>query len=160
MSSRRCTTLGNETLNTLMHPHRPYGSSYVLLHSNSTKSPLIIFCGRILQTPLLNHAHPTLTLLARQLLAHQPLTTSPDLALHTLTHFLDRFVYKNPKKIKPKGSSAMQPAAAPEGEGVKRVRGEVQEGPVNEEGWWKRSAGSVPADQVCIHSNSWIIISS
>lgn len=49
----------------------------------------------------------------------------------------------------------MQPAAAPEGEGVKRVRGEVQEGPVNEEGWWKRSQGSVPADQVCLSVIGW-----
>lgn len=29
VSSRRHTTLGNETHNMLMHPHRPYGSSYV-----------------------------------------------------------------------------------------------------------------------------------
>ncbi|THH16047.1 hypothetical protein EW146_g4548 [Bondarzewia mesenterica] len=99
-------------------------------------------------TPLLHHAHPTLSLLARQLLAHQPLTTSPDLTLHTLTHFLDRFVYKNPKKVKPKGASAMQPVAAVEGDGVRRMRGQVQETPVNEEGWWRRNEGSVPADQV------------
>ncbi|TFY78549.1 hypothetical protein EWM64_g5462 [Hericium alpestre] len=45
----------------------------------------------------------------------------------------------------------MQPVAAVEGEGVRKVRGEVQEGPVNVEGWWKRSEGSVPVDQLFFH---------
>ncbi|KAI0067515.1 CBF-domain-containing protein [Artomyces pyxidatus] len=102
---------------------------------------------RLLQTPLLNHAHPTMSLLARQLLSRQPLTTSPDLSLHTLSHFLDRFVYKNPKKIKAKGASMMQPTSA-DGDGVRKLKGDIQEGPVNEEGWWKKSKGSVPVDQV------------
>ncbi|KAA1470978.1 CBF-domain-containing protein [Dentipellis sp. KUC8613] len=103
-------------------------------------------------TPLLHHYHPTISLLARQLLTRAPLTTSPDLALHTLAHFLDRFVYKNPKKPATRGSSAMQPAAAAgDGTAVRRVRGDVQERPVNEEGWWKRSAASVPADQMFFH---------
>ncbi|KAI0050110.1 CBF-domain-containing protein [Auriscalpium vulgare] len=94
-------------------------------------------------TPLLHHAHPTVSLLARQLLSRQPLTSSPDLSLHTLTHFLDRFVYKNPKKLKAKGASIMQPTSA-DGDGVRKLKGDLQEGPVNEEGWWRRSKGSVP----------------
>ncbi|KAJ7771586.1 CBF/Mak21 family-domain-containing protein [Mycena metata] len=73
---------------------------------------------------LVNHFHPAISLHARQLLASQPLTASADLSLNTISHFLDRFVYKNPKQIKPnagnahvvvgkgKGASAMQPAAS------------------------------------------------
>ncbi|KZV64527.1 CBF-domain-containing protein [Peniophora sp. CONT] len=102
-------------------------------------------------TPLLNYFHPAISLLATQLLSGQPLTSSPDLSLHTLTHFLDRFVYKNPKKTRPKGDSAMQPAAAPEGEGVRKLKGDLQEGPVNESGWWRRDEGKVPVDQLFFH---------
>ncbi|KAN0134591.1 CBF/Mak21 family domain containing protein [Lactarius tabidus] len=102
-------------------------------------------------TPLLHHSHPTIALLARQLLANEPLTSSPDLSLYTLAHFLDRFVYKNPKKVAPRGASAMQPSSAGGGAGgggVRRVRADVQEMPLNVEGWWRRGEGGVPADQV------------
>lgn len=119
-----------------------------LAHSPSPRFHILYLPS---QLPLVHHAHPTISLLARQLLARRPLTTSPDLALHTLAHFLDRFVFKNPKKARAKGSSAMQPSAAGidgGGEGVRRVRGEAQEAPVNEDGWWRRGVGSVPADQV------------
>jgi ribosome biogenesis protein MAK21 len=70
--------------------------------------------------------------------------------MHTLAHFLDRFVYKNPKKLKPKGASAMQPAASAEGDGVRKLKGDLQEIPVNTENWWKRNSASVPVDQVCL----------
>ncbi|KAK7006768.1 CCAAT-box-binding transcriptional factor [Favolaschia claudopus] len=89
-------------------------------------------------TPLLHHYHPAIALHARQLLSSQPLTASADLSLNTISHFLDRFVYKNPKKVKPnannanvvvgkgKGASAMQPAASGlEGGGVKLMKGEM-----------------------------------
>ncbi|KAJ7055383.1 hypothetical protein C8F01DRAFT_1290677 [Mycena amicta] len=36
----------------------------------------------------------------RRLLSGQPLTAGADLSLNTISHFLDRFVYKNPRKIK------------------------------------------------------------
>lgn len=114
--------------------------------------------------PLLSHYHPTVSLHARQLLLSQPLTSTPDLALNTLSHFLDRFVYKNPKKqdSKQKGSSAMQPAAgdAISGGGVRLVKGEVGDGlglgsgggvTVNDEKWWKRRVEDVPIDQVFFH---------
>ncbi|KAH8987132.1 CBF-domain-containing protein [Lactarius hatsudake] len=97
-------------------------------------------------TPLVHHAHPTVALLARQLLSNEPLTSSPDLTLYTLAHFLDRFVYKNPKKAAARGASAMQPSTS--AGGVRRVRADVQETPLNVEGWWRRGEGGVPADQV------------
>lgn len=99
-------------------------------------------------TTLVHHAHPTVALLARQLLSNEPLTSSPDLTLYTLAHFLDRFVYKNPKKVAARGASAMQPSTAGGTSGVRRVRSDVQETPLNVEGWWRRGEGGVPADQV------------
>ena len=98
----------NVTRNMHMHqPHR-YGNSFVniLLYIH-----FILTCFSV-QSCLINHVHPAVSLLARQLLTNQPLPSSPDLSLHTLNHFLDRFVYKNPKKLKKKGSSAMQPVSA------------------------------------------------
>ncbi|KAK9237506.1 CBF/Mak21 family-domain-containing protein [Lipomyces kononenkoae] len=47
--------------------------------------------------PLTRHYHPTITHFATRYLAHKDIESRPDLALHTLTHFLDRFVYKSPK---------------------------------------------------------------
>jgi ribosome biogenesis protein MAK21 len=45
---------------------------------------------------------PYISLLTRQSLTAQPLTaTGADLSQNTLSHFLDRFVYKNPKKKAP-----------------------------------------------------------
>ncbi|KAG7085891.1 hypothetical protein E1B28_003425 [Marasmius oreades] len=111
-------------------------------------------------TPLLNHYHPTVCLHARQLLTSQPLTASADLSLNTLSHFLDRFVYKNPKKVsaevngtKGKGSSAMQPAGSAV-EGVKLVKGETGtsgEMPMNEEQFLRKRVEDVPADQLFFH---------
>ncbi|KAJ7184372.1 CBF/Mak21 family-domain-containing protein, partial [Mycena filopes] len=117
-------------------------------------------------TPLVNHFHPAISLHARQLLSSQPLTASADLSLNTISHFLDRFVYKNPKQVKVnasnanvvvgkgKGASAMQPAASGlEGGGVKLMKGEmgVLEDRVNEGGFLKKKEADVPVDQVFFH---------
>ncbi|PIL32656.1 hypothetical protein GSI_05360 [Ganoderma sinense ZZ0214-1] len=105
--------------------------------------------------PLLNHYHPTISLHAHQLLSSTPITSSPDLSLNTLSHFLDRFVYKNPKKPKPKGQSAMQPSLdnASSAHGVTLVKGEAGLGvPVNDEKFWKRRVEDVPVDQVFFHT--------
>lgn len=108
--------------------------------------------------PLAHHYHPAVSLHARQLLSSQPLTASADLSLNTLSHFLDRFVYKNPKKpnnTKSKGGSAMQPAAsAHDGTGVKLMKGEVLNGaeaPVYDEKFWRRRPEDVPVDQLFFH---------
>lgn len=42
----------------------------------------------------------------------------------------------------------MQPSTAGDTGGVRRVRADVQETPLNVEGWWRRGEGGVPADQV------------
>ncbi|GJE90310.1 CBF-domain-containing protein [Phanerochaete sordida] len=104
--------------------------------------------------PLLHHYHPAIALHARQLLTGRPITATADLSLNTISHFLDRFVYKNAKKPKPKGASAMQPAAtAADGTGVKLLKGEVAHGeaPVNDEKWWRRRAEDVPVDELFFH---------
>lgn len=109
------------------------------------------------QVPLLHHYHPAIALHAQQLLTSQPLTAAADLSQNTLSHFLDRFVYKNPKKLKQdvgkaKGASAMQPAAsASDGTGVKLLKGEVEDAMLmNDKGFLKKGIEDVPVDQVCL----------
>ena len=64
--------------------------------------------------PFLSHFHPSVTLSADHYLSHTALPGKPDLTLHTLIHFLDRFVYRNAKvsDSKMRGSSIMQPLAS------------------------------------------------
>ncbi|KAJ2920556.1 hypothetical protein H1R20_g16538, partial [Candolleomyces eurysporus] len=124
------------------------------LHAHASSSPLWEL------SPLLHHYHPAIALHARQLLSSQPLTASPDLSQNTLSHFLDRFVYKNAKKlagskdgedVKGKGGSAMQPAASAV-EGVKLVKGELgakNELRVNDPTLWRgRKERDVAADEI------------
>lgn len=67
--------------------------------------------------------------------------------------FLDRFVYRNPKKnLQPKGASIMQPAAAGDKSGmIVQNRGARSDdsGFVNSEKFWRKKVQDVPADQVC-----------
>jgi ribosome biogenesis protein MAK21 len=68
-------------------------------------------------TALSRHFHPTVSLYAKNILNGSALTVPKDatnydpLLNHTLSRFLERFVYKAPKKIKSihHGSSLMQP---------------------------------------------------
>lgn len=100
--------------------------------------------------PFLHHFHPSVALHASQLLNNEPISTSSDLNLNTLSHFLDRFVYRNAKKPKAKGASIMQPAAASDKSGVvlmmKGSNGADQE--VNSAAFWRQKEEDVPADQV------------
>lgn len=60
-------------------------------------------------------------------------------------------MYKNPKKLKPKGASAMQPGATPsDGTSVRVVKGAQTDGltTVNDEAFWKKNEKDVPVDQV------------
>ncbi|KAK0199068.1 CBF/Mak21 family-domain-containing protein [Armillaria mellea] len=105
-------------------------------------------------TPLVHHYHPTISLHARQILSSQPLTASADLSLNTLSHFLDRFVYKNPKKsTSTKGASAMQPAASGlDGTGVKLMKGDASGSVlVNDAAFMKMKIQDVPVDEVFFH---------
>ncbi|KAG8696348.1 hypothetical protein FRC09_008568 [Ceratobasidium sp. 395] len=103
--------------------------------------------------PFLNHYHPSVSLHAKQLLTGAQLTATPDLGLNTLTHFLDRFVYRNPKKLKPRPVSVMHPAAHdPDGTRVRLMKDTVDSTTtVNDEMFWKKSVKDIPADQLFFH---------
>ncbi|KZO91957.1 CBF-domain-containing protein [Calocera viscosa TUFC12733] len=105
-------------------------------------------------SPFLRHFHPSVSLHTRQLADNQQITATADLGLNTIMHFLDRFVYRNPKKPKPKGASAMQPAiTGPEKPGMVRLtkgfQGDV--GTVNDPSFWSQKAASIPVDQLFFH---------
>jgi ribosome biogenesis protein MAK21 len=95
--------------------------------------------------PFVNHFHPTVSLYARSLLKdaqiEMPANASnyDPLTNHTLSKFLDRFVYKNPKKMQNeyKGSSLMQP----------RIQ-QSQEQPLNLLDWSKKNEMNVPVEEV------------
>jgi ribosome biogenesis protein MAK21 len=101
---------------------------------------------------LTKHYHPTCSLYARALLhpdipEAQDLAPTTDPANHTLSHFLDRFAYRNPKtseKSKEHGSSIMQPlAGAKRADMLFRPAGEVVEKglqPVNTAAFWEAKA--------------------
>lgn len=79
----------------------------------------------------------------------------PDLTLHTLTHFLDRFVYRTPKAgASVRGASIMQPLAG--GDTADRLveagKVTVRQGlPLNSENFWKKKANEVAAEDVFFH---------
>lgn len=83
--------------------------------------------------PLTQHYHPSVAMCARQLVQGANVKSNGDLSLHTLTHFLDRFVYRNPKSkgegidsvIPLRGGSAMQPSVASLRLGVQSAAGVV-----------------------------------
>ena len=106
-------------------------------------------------TPFLHHYHPSVSLFATRLLTHSPMPPKPDLSLNTLIHFLDRFVYRNPKTTTaPKGSSIMQPMAGGDSSAllVSAYSGkDRRRQPVNSAAFWKQESEKVGADEVFFH---------
>lgn len=106
------------------------------------------------QTPLLLHFHPSVALFSSKLISHETMPPKPDLSLHTLIHFLDRFVYKNPKMSSvPRGASIMQPMAGGDTSGLlvsARSKATTRE-PINSEAFWKLEDDKVGADEVFFH---------
>ncbi|PWZ01616.1 CBF-domain-containing protein [Testicularia cyperi] len=107
--------------------------------------------------PLVHHFHPSVSVHALQLVRGERITTNADLSLNTLSHFLDRFVFRNPKqKAAVRGVSAMQPvpaAASTPGSGVTRSRTHAlaEDEVFNTDAFRKKQASSVPADQLFFH---------
>lgn len=103
--------------------------------------------------PLLNHFHPTVELYARHLTGTAPAgsakLTQPDLTLHGLTHFLDRFVYRNPKqKATAHGNSIMQPLAGSDPTGLVIGANKSRNiKPVNVADWANTKIESVNVDE-------------
>ncbi|WFD25123.1 RNA-binding ribosome biosynthesis protein mak21 [Malassezia nana] len=103
--------------------------------------------------PLLRHFHPSVRLNAQQLLEGVKVTSSADLTLNTLMHFLDRFVFRNPKKhIAVKGTSIMQPALGGDTQDdVLLRRTGVPLDYVNDARFWALQPEQVPADLQFFH---------
>lgn len=79
----------------------------------------------------------------------------PDLISHTLSSFLDRFVYRNAKATAadPRGSSIMQPLSGGENGGVLLTSKAAnrQQQPLNSEAFWRKKAEDVAVDEVFFH---------
>lgn len=105
-------------------------------------------------TPFLQHYHPSVALFATRLVTHSEMPPKPDLSLNTLIHFLDRFVYRNPKATNPpRGSSIMQPMAGGDSSALllSAYSKSANKQPVNSEAFWKQESGKVNADEVFFH---------
>ena len=105
--------------------------------------------------PFLQHYHPSVSLFANRLITHEPMPPKPDLSLNTLIHFLDRFVYRNPKATTaPRGASIMQPMVGGDSSALlisAHSNKSNSKQPVNSEAFWKQESGKVNADEVFFH---------
>jgi ribosome biogenesis protein MAK21 len=87
-------------------------------------------------------------------LDHEVMSGKPDMTIHTLTHFLDRFVYRTPKaSATSRGASIMQPLAGGEASDrlVEAGKSAPQGQPLNSENFWKKRADEVAAEDVFFH---------
>ena len=107
------------------------------------------------QIPFLAHFHPSVSLFATRLLSNEKMPPKPDLASHTLSNFLDRFVYRNAKTAAggPRGSSIMQPLAGGDSRGILLSSKTVSQaqGSVNTEAFWHKKVEDVAVDDVFFH---------
>ncbi|KAL9937850.1 hypothetical protein V8E36_003395 [Tilletia maclaganii] len=116
--------------------------------------------------PLVSHYHPSVALHAQQLLEGTPITANADLNTSSLSHFLDRFVFRNPKLKAPaaKGASIMQPGfgggtgsldagIGADDVNVTRLKGQgvSKDEDVTNPKFWKRKREDVPVDQIFFH---------
>lgn len=130
--------------------------------------------------PYTTHAHPSVSLFATHILTKItssstastnsntkitkpiiPAPPKPDPATHTLTHFLDKFAYRNPKAPQGdaaatkglRGSSIMQPALASTNatDALLSTARRSDSERLNNEAFWQRKAEDVRADEVFFH---------
>ncbi|KAL1868727.1 RNA-binding ribosome biosynthesis protein mak21 [Diaporthe australafricana] len=106
--------------------------------------------------PYFKHFHPSVSVFAANLLVRQKVLPKPELANHTLMHFLDKFVYKNPKAADSKrGGSIMQPvlAAGSSAHVVVPGKSSVKQQPtVNSAAFWNMKQQDVAAEDVFFHT--------
>ncbi|KAK4044594.1 CBF/Mak21 family-domain-containing protein [Parachaetomium inaequale] len=118
-------------------------------HSNAHRSCLWEL------VPFLTHYHPSVCVFAGNLLARQKALPRPDLASHTLMHFLDKFVYRNPKAEESKrGGSIMQPilASGSASHVVASSKATARQQPiVNSSSFWNLKPDQVSAEDVFFH---------
>lgn len=134
-------------------PQKPQGNLYdghkrVPEHANADNS-----CAwEIL--PFLAHFHPSVSVSADHVLRHAKLPGKADLSLHTLSHFLDRFVYRNAKLSSSglRGSSIMQPMANDtQNVLIGSAIGAQRKLPVNSEAFKSMKGHDVAAEDVFFH---------
>ncbi|KAF7513428.1 hypothetical protein GJ744_009849 [Endocarpon pusillum] len=103
--------------------------------------------------PFLAHFHPSVSVNAEHFIRHAKLPGKPNLELHTLTHFLDRFAYRNAKigSSNLRGSSIMQPLAGGDSAGLLVRSASHEQLPVNSEKFWNRNSMDVPAEDAFFH---------
>ncbi|KAK3945237.1 ribosome biogenesis protein MAK21 [Diplogelasinospora grovesii] len=105
--------------------------------------------------PFLSHFHPSVCVFASNLLARQNSLPKPELANHTLMHFLDKFVYRNPKAAESKrGGSIMQPVLASGSAShvvVSSKASAKQQPVVNSASFWNLKPEQVSAEDVFFH---------
>lgn len=101
------------------------------------------------------HFHPSVCLFADRILLGGEMPPKPDPTLHTLMHFLDRFVYRNAKSKSGgmRGTSIMQPLANTNAVDllIQDRSGATTEAPLNTEAFWSKHIDDVPADEVFFH---------
>ena len=106
------------------------------------------------QLPCLGHFHPSVKLFASRLLFNEQKPPKPDLSLHTLIHFLDRFVYRNVKTTSaPRGVSIMQPLQGQSAPGMVLLNRDSSKAkaPLNVAAFLARKSDEVSADEVFFH---------
>ncbi|OIW34463.1 CBF-domain-containing protein [Coniochaeta ligniaria NRRL 30616] len=108
-----------------------------------------------LQIPFLSHFHPSVSVFAENIFIRQKSLPKPELANHTLMHFLDKFVYRNPKATDTKrGGSIMQPVQSTSGATtivVPGKAGSTQRSTVNHASFWNLKQEQVAAEDVFFH---------
>ncbi len=133
-------------------------------HSNADKSCLweavsslhfLNSTANKIQLPFLVHFHPSVSLFADRLIKDEKMPPKPDLASHTLSSFLDKFVYRNAKSAAsgPRGGSIMQPLSGGDSRGVimSNKSKAHSTAPVNTEAFWRKKSEDVAVDEVFFH---------
>lgn len=119
-------------------------------HSNADRSAL----WELL--PFLQHFHPSVALFAEALVYGKAMPPKPDPTMHTLMHFLDRFVYRNAKTKQSgmRGQSIMQPLSGSNAADllIKNREDGRQRLPVNSDAFWKKNVDDVAPDEVFFHN--------
>ena len=122
-----------------------------LPHPNQDRYKERVTNNRPTQIPFLSHFHPSVAVFAANLLTRQKKLPKPDLASHTLIHFLDKFVYRNPKAADSKrGGSIMQPVLASGGAAGSGKAG-ARQSVVNSASFWNLPAEKVSAEDTFFH---------
>lgn len=109
------------------------------------------------KVPFFHHFHPSVAVFATNLLVRQKSLPKPELANHTLMHFLDKFVYRSPKTTETRrGGSIMQPVLAGGSSAAAHVvipgkAGAQRQSVVNSAAFWNLKLKDVAAEDVFFH---------